>query len=154
MRRVGGETFIFLFLLFFFNLIFTLGKALLQEFSRTCEGGDRNAEVRSIRCRMGVHMGSSAARSATEPQAEWPDGSWLSLPESNLTQAQPAAWMPKPHWRGPPSQQMVGGGRTEDTFGQAIIALCTAMARGLGSYCPFPGALAFAFQVGNCPPCQ
>lgn len=42
--------------------------------------------MRSIRCRVGVRMGSSATQSATEPQAEWPDGAGLSLPESNLTQ--------------------------------------------------------------------
>ena len=35
------------FYFFFFNLIFTLVKGLLQGFSRTSEGGDRNAEVRS-----------------------------------------------------------------------------------------------------------
>lgn len=53
------------------DFYFPLVKAFLQGIAKTREGGGSSAEVRSLRCRVGGRIGSSATHSSNEPQTQW-----------------------------------------------------------------------------------
>lgn len=121
---------------------FALLKAFLQGLAKAHEGGGRDAEVRSLRCGVGVCIGPSATQSSTESQTEWPKWPGMGLPGSSH------AWGPtsfpdahNPRARTPFPADGGGGLKRPRLVRPQLSAAnsCAAVACSRGNYCSLPG---------------